>query len=133
LKAAFLDLLAAMLEEAQGASDNTGPALPEAVRAAVMFIELHYHDPNITLDDIAGAAHLSPDHFGRVFHSAVGHSPIQHLRRVRIERSCFLLRNTALRIEDISREVGVQDPFYFSRIFRKTMGTTPREYRNQPE
>ncbi len=128
IKNAFLDILACLLEEAQPASVGS-TVLPESVHTAVENIELYASDPDMTLEDIADAAGLSMDHFGRVFRKHMGQPPMRYLRQVRIEKACYLLRCTTDRVEDIARRVGFEDPFHFSRVFKSVKGVSPREYR----
>jgi len=125
MKTAFLDLMAVFLQEVL---DPGGPPA-QAVNSAMEYIRLNYTKPGSALDDVADAVYLSPDHFGRQFKAATGQSPMQYLRQVRIEQSCFLLRNTSLTVDRIAREVGFQDPYYFSRTFRQLKGGCPREFR----
>jgi len=129
MKAAFLHLTACVLEEAGGPSSHA--PLPEAVREAMRLVELNYRRPDVDLARIARAVHLSPDHLGRLYRKATGRSPVRYLRQVRIDRSCFLLRQTTTRIEAIAREVGFEDPYHFSRVFRAERGICPREYRRR--
>ena len=54
---------------------------------------------------------------------------VEYLTKKRIERAKELLRQTDLRSAEIAAEVGYKDPHYFSFVFRKTQGCTPRDYR----
>ena len=53
----------------------------------------------------------------------------EHIRRMRVKVACDLLRNTEDRVSDIATEVGISDYNYFTKVFKKAMGVTPREYR----
>lgn len=53
----------------------------------------------------------------------------EHIRRMRVKVACDLLRNTEDRVSDIATEVGIPDYNYFTKVFKKAMGVTPREYR----
>jgi AraC-like DNA-binding protein len=79
---------------------------------------------------VAAQAGLSVDHFGRIFRAALQMSPMQYLQAVRIEHSRFLLHHTRLTIGEIANETGFRDPYYFSRVFHKVVGVSPREYRS---
>ncbi|MGQ8336219.1 helix-turn-helix domain-containing protein [Sunxiuqinia sp. A32] len=83
------------------------------------------------LSELANAAQLSTSHYSRIFLSRTGHSPIDYFIQLKIQRSCRFLDNTKLSIAEISREVGFEDQFYFSRQFRKIMNMSPRDYRNR--
>lgn len=78
---------------------------------------------------VAAVAHISPAHFSRCFRSVFGETPHRYLQRRRIERSMFLLRETARTVTDICFEVGFGSLGTFSRTFREIVGETPSGYR----
>lgn len=96
---------------------------------------IHYMRENIeqklTLQDIATEAKLSPSHLSLLFHKKTDYSPIQYLTHLRIQRACQLLDFTDMKIIQICPKIGYDDAFYFTRIFKKTMGMSPSEYRAQ--
>jgi len=132
VKSACIDLLAALLREGER-SRGEGPGLPDAVRRAVEFISVHSREPDLRLDRIAQAAGLSMDHFGRLFRAALRVTPMHYLQAVRVEHSRFLLRHTQLRVEEVARESGFADPYYFSRVFTRQTGLSPRAWRQKKE
>jgi AraC-like DNA-binding protein len=102
------------------------------VGEAIRYMELHYREP-ISLEELAGKAHLSANQFLRLFREAVGTSPIDHLIRLRIGCAAEMLRHPELRITEIAHRAGFSDSNYFSRQFRRIMGKTPRQYRRGAE
>jgi AraC-like DNA-binding protein len=78
---------------------------------------------------IARAAGLSPSHCRTWFRAATGLSPLDWLRRARIDRARELLRDTQLPIQAIAAQVGFADPLHFSRVFRRMDGRTPSSLR----
>jgi AraC-like DNA-binding protein len=129
VKAALLELLAQLLEDARASEPDAGRPLPKGLAAAMEFMGLHYGNPDLTLDDVARAAYLSVDHFGRLFRQHTGMTPMRYLRLTRIDQSRFLLKRTGLRVEEVAREVGFPDPFHFSKVFRHVIGMSPTQYR----
>jgi AraC-like DNA-binding protein len=129
VKAALLDLLAHLLDEAQTGQAGGEDAATGSVRRAVEFMGLHYREADVDLGAVADAAHLSIDHFGRVFRSEAGMTPMRYLKLVRIDQSQFLLQHTELLVEEVAREVGFEDPLHFSRVFRQVTGRSPTAYR----
>ncbi|MFT3783845.1 MAG: helix-turn-helix domain-containing protein [Nibricoccus sp.] len=82
------------------------------------------------LEEIAAAANLSVPHFSELFRRQTGYAPIDYLIRQRIQRACLLLDTTEHPIGDIATQVGYNDPYYFTRSFRRVMGCSPRAYRS---
>lgn len=85
----------------------------------------------LKLEEIATETGLSASHFSRLFVFRTGHSPIDYFIQLKIQRACRLLDNSGWSIADASREMGFEDQFYFSRVFRKVMGMSPNEYRKR--
>jgi AraC-like DNA-binding protein len=85
----------------------------------------------LKLEEIAIQTGLSASHYSRLFLTRTGHSPIDYFIQLKIQRACRLLDNSGWMIADVSREMGFEDQFYFSRVFRKVMGMSPGEYRKR--
>ena len=85
----------------------------------------------LKLDEIAAETGLSASHYSRLFLNRTGHSPIDYFIQLKIQRACRLLDNSGWMIADVAREMGFEDQFYFSRVFRKVMGMSPAEYRKR--
>ncbi|MCH8499757.1 MAG: AraC family transcriptional regulator [Marinobacter sp.] len=94
------------------------------------YMREHLHQ-RITLEQLADIAGLSPAYFATLYRQTTGESPVQHLLHLKVEQACQLLDNTALPFAEISRRLGYEDSYYFSRLFKKTMGLPPRDYRLQ--
>jgi AraC-like DNA-binding protein len=103
---------------------------PLEVAALQRFIHQHYRQP-ITLDDLAREANLSPTHFARVFKKQFQVSPMYYVIQKRIAVACSLLTESAMPIKEISAAVGYDDPYYFSRLFKKLTGVNPTTYRQR--
>ena len=104
-------------------------AVTARIQTARNFIHSNYH-MSIGANDIASAANLSVDHFGRLFKTDVGVTPIQYLTNVRMEAARELVL-TDLPISEIALMVGIEDPYYFSRVFRRANGISPLKYRQK--
>jgi len=91
------------------------------------YMTSHYQDP-LTLESLAHMAGLSISHYSRLFKKSIGYSPIEYLTHLRIDRAKELLALSDYRLKAIAQSVGYSDEFYFSRIFKKIEGTSPRDY-----
>ncbi|HEY7418589.1 MAG TPA: AraC family transcriptional regulator [Ktedonobacteraceae bacterium] len=98
------------------------------VERAIQYMVEHIQS-SLTLDEIAHHVGLSKPHFVHLFKQVTRYSPIDYFLRLKIQRSCQYLDLTDYHIKEISKSVGIQDPYYFSRVFCKVMGQAPSEYR----
>ncbi len=88
-------------------------------------------DRKLKLEEMADEVKLSASHFSRLFTNRTGHSPIDYFIQLKIQRACRLLDNSDRSIAEVAREMGFEDQFYFSRLFRKVMNMSPRVYRKR--
>jgi AraC family transcriptional regulator len=84
---------------------------------------------DISLDELAAEAQLSPFHFARMFKQSVGVPPRVYLTRLRVEKACELLEQTDLSVTEIALEVGYSSNQVLARIFLKHMRLSPSDYR----
>ena len=101
------------------------------IHQANEFIEQHYADPDLSLNEMAALVNLSASHFSVVFSQETGHTFKEYLTDIRIRKAKELLRMTGLRSADIADRVGYNDPHYFSSVFKKHTGLSPSEFRSQ--
>ena len=88
-------------------------------------------DPNITVSDIANYLHISRSYLFTLFKEHLNTSPQRFLAMSRIRNACELLTNTDLPVTTIASSCGYQNPFAFSRAFKKEMEIAPSEYRQK--
>jgi two-component system response regulator YesN len=119
-------LLCAVIEFRES---RAGGRYQSVVLKAKAYIERNYGDQDISLHTVASHVGISPNHLSTVFSQETGENFIECLTRVRIERAKCLLKNTGMKNADIACETGFNDPHYFSFIFKKNTGQSPREYR----
>ena len=82
-----------------------------------------------TLEEVADAVHLHPAYFSSIFKQCNGSSFKEYLNMVRVEESKRLLSNTEYSIIDIAVACGFDDQSYFSKVFKKYTGMSPKQYR----
>ncbi|OGV71409.1 MAG: hypothetical protein A3K18_22710 [Lentisphaerae bacterium RIFOXYA12_64_32] len=133
LQAAFLELIGTAMDEAAHGTETQAREESVAVQLALECMASRYAEPGLALEDVAAAAHLSVDHFGRLFRATTGTTPMRRLRTLRVEQAGRLLTQTGLRIHEIAASVGFEDPYHFSRVFHQVTGMGPRQYRSRRE
>ena len=84
---------------------------------------------DISLDELAAEARLSPYHFARMFKQSVGVPPRVHLTRLRVEKACELLETTDLPVTGIAQEVGYSSSQVLARVFVRHQRMSPSDYR----
>lgn len=82
------------------------------------------------LPELAAQAGMSVSHFQAQFRTHFGTPPMHFLLRMRLQNAARLLRDSGLRISEISLQCGYEDLYQFSKIFRKHFGSCPRSWRN---
>jgi AraC-like DNA-binding protein len=103
--------------------------LPVITRAK-QFITEHQTE-ELSLEQVATAVHTSKFYFCKMFKKATGINFTDYLSRVRTERAKNLLLNPNLRVSEIAYEVGFQSLTHFNRVFKRILGRSPTDYRDQ--
>ena len=100
----------------------------EIIKKAIHYISQHFSE-SLTLEEVAVHVHLNPAYFSSMFKQSTGSSFKEYLNMIRIEESKRLLANTDYTIIDIAIAAGFEDQSYFSKVFKKYTGLTPKQYR----
>jgi AraC-like DNA-binding protein len=112
---------------------HTGWAM--AVRAAPVrqAIHLMHADAarNWTLDELAREVGLSRTGLAERFRKAMGDTPLSHLRTLRMQKAMHLLSETERPLDQVAEAVGYSDAFGFSKVFKREVGLSPRDFRRQ--
>lgn len=102
----------------------------ELVKKAIQYISQNFAE-TLTLEAVANQVHLNPAYFSTMFKQSTGSSFKEYLNMVRIEESKRLLANTDYSLIDIAVATGFEDQSYFSKVFKKFTGLTPKQYRKE--
>ncbi len=102
----------------------------DSVREIAAYIQSNA-DKSLRVSELSAMAYMSVSGFSAKFKKYYGMSPNEYISAVRINRSSKLLSETELPIEVIAERCGVNDALYFSKIFRKNTGMSPREWRKK--
>lgn len=98
-----------------------------AMKAAIAFIRTRFADP-IAIADVAVRAGIGSRYLRKLFDRYLNLSPLEYLIQVRIDRAIELLRNTDLSVKEIAFACGFHSPQYFSRVFRRRIGRSPKSF-----
>lgn len=129
---AFEKLAAALLEEAVRMKQENLGVIKQShvISKAEKYIMEHYLSPDISLISVARHVGMSSAHFSTVFSQAMSKTFISHLTSLRMKKAKELLSQTDMRLSAIAMEIGYNEPNYFSHVFKKNEGITPKEYRS---
>ena len=95
---------------------------------ALEYIKENYQRP-ITVSELSANANMSEASFYRLFKKQVGNSPIKYLNNYRLSLAADMLVNTELSVQAISEDVGIPDPVYFNKLFKRNYQMPPSKYR----
>ncbi len=110
------------------AAGQTSRTADENIDRTIEFMHKNL-EKQLRLNDLAKIAGMSPNHFGVLFSRRYQNTPIDYFNHLKIQKACELLKTTNLLISEIGEALGCADPYYFSRLFKKIMGVSPRKYR----
>jgi AraC-like DNA-binding protein/ligand-binding sensor protein len=101
---------------------------PPVITRAKQYIEAHQSD-ELSLNEVAKAVNTSSFYFCKLFKKATGLNFTDYVSRVRVEKAKNLLLNPNARVSEVAFEVGFQSLTHFNRVFRRVVGESPSEYR----
>ncbi|OPH50694.1 DNA-binding response regulator [Paenibacillus ferrarius] len=103
------------------------------VEMAKDYTRSHYHEGDININKVCGHLHISAGYFSSIFKKETKMTFVNYLNHIRMEAAKELLRSTDMKALEIAEKVGYADANYFSFSFRKNVGISPKEYRNNNE
>jgi AraC-like DNA-binding protein len=110
-------------------ADNTpSTGKTDCVDGAITYMQQHI-DGNISLDELSRANNYSTSRFSNLFKQKTGYAPIDYFIQMKMQKACQQLDFSDKSIKDVAYTLGFDDPYYFSRRFRKIIGISPNKYR----
>lgn len=109
----------------------SGRRYSDIIETAKNQIESTYMSDGISLNTVAASVGMSPSYFSSIFSREMGKTFVEYLTETRIEKAKELLVCSSMKTSEVGYEVGYKDPHYFSYIFKKTLGCSPKEYRSK--
>ena len=96
---------------------------------AQRYLDAHYGEPTLSLEEVASSAQISPGYLSRLLKQETGFSFVDYLTRVRINNAVQMMNDPAVKVYEVAEAVGYQSQHYFSRAFKRVFGRPPVEYR----
>lgn len=109
----------------------SGRRYSDIIETAKNQIEHTYMSDNISLNTVAAGVGMSPSYFSSIFSREMGKTFVEYLTEIRLEKAKELLVCSSLKTSEVGYRVGYKDPHYFSYIFKKALGYSPKEYRSK--
>mgnify|MGYP001268915645 CR=1 FL=1 len=103
-------------------------AYSREILRALQYVRDHYRE-KITLDDVCTAVNLSRSHFSKIFKRETGKTLTEYVEELRMNQSRMLLRTTSFSVGEIAEMVGIDDIFYFSKLYKKHFRVSPSKDR----
>ena len=102
----------------------------QTMKEILKYVNLNFNK-EISVQSISRKFFVNPNYISQLFKREVGLNYTEYLTKIRMDFACNLLKESRLSIQEISEKTGYHDYFYFTRIFKKSVGKTPSEYRNE--
>lgn len=118
----FYSMLSDMSNDIRNIGHN--PEIFDEVYNSLMFIEENYNQ-SLSIPDIAYSYNLSESTFRRYFKKTTGLSPVDYIKKIRMERAEALLQSNIYSVKDVAELVGIPDPAYFSKAYKQYYGVSP--------
>lgn len=121
-------VLEAVIWEADSSSKHK--AVPEPLRLALELVGARFTEP-LTLEQLADAAYVTPQHLVRLFRAHLGETPMRYVWRTRTERGVQMLRQTGISVAEAAHRVGFKNVYHFSRAVKERYGKSPIQLRKE--
>lgn len=106
--------------------------IKETIEKAIVYIKEHFKDSDISLNKVADELHLSTFYFSHIFNKELQTTFVDFITKIRLEESLKLFKEQPQKsIKEIAFNTGYEDPYYFSKVFRKVYKISPTQFRKQ--
>lgn len=106
---------------------TTSSAEKNVTEEAIHFMQKNI-EQKITVEEVAKHTGTSLSFFFKQFKKNTGYSPVAYFNFLKIQGAIQLIHTTKYNISEVASKIGIDDPYYFSRLFKKQMGVSPRQY-----
>lgn len=115
------------LQQYRDAARNE-PDQNDTITASIHFMKENI-EKKLSLQEIATHTGYSSSHFSVLFSKRTGYAPLAYFNQLKIQQACQLLDFTDMKVNQVCFKIGIEDTYYFSRLFSKIMGMSPRDYK----
>ena len=102
------------------------------IASALDYINKHYQEP-MKASQLAELCNMSETHFRRVFEEYINMPPMEYVNLIRVQKACELMKKSNISMEHVAIKCGFTTPSTFNRNFRKFVGTSPYQWKINPE
>ena len=126
----IFDIFSTIIEEKSKNCVDNNYHIKSYVAKALSFIEINYTNEDLSLIQVSKALSITPNYLSRMFKSIIKMPFSKYLILFRLQKASMMIKDTDMFFKNISFSVGYSDSLYFSRMFKKYIGMTPKEYQN---
>lgn len=105
------------------------PANDDYITQSILYMRSRLHE-KLTVEDMAARHHLSASYFSTLFRKATGMPPIDYFIHLKMQKACQMLFLDDLKVKEVAGSLGYDDPYHFSRLFKKHLRVSPEQYKN---
>ncbi len=125
----FLTLCATALDVSNIITYTQKPSYSDTFQGALTYINEHYSEYDFSLENVSKHANMGRCYLSAMFTQNTGKTFIEYLTELRMKKALELMKNSSKMVYEIAEEVGYQNSTYFSTVFKKYYGKSPKEYR----
>ena len=116
-------------EVVQQVNDKNKTRTTHIVEKARSYIEAHYEEADLSLEEISARIFVNPSYLSKVFKREMKYTIIEYLTHLRLKKAKEMMDDCPdMQISFVAKKVGYLDPFYFSKLFKKNFGISPSKY-----
>ena len=131
LNTMFLTLCATALDVSNIVTFSTKPIYSDSFQSALSYIDAHYCDYDISLEHVAKKVNMGRCYLSAMFTQNLSKTFIEYLTELRMEKALDLMKNSTKMIYEIADSIGYQNSTYFSTVFKKYYGKSPKEFKTK--